>query len=83
MSPSVTVSFPDPLSYDAIVPMGAAWSVYDRDRIGTWIEDELGFLRRAHGAGVPVLGICFGAQALAAALGGKVVRAEDPRWGGP
>ena len=67
--PSVTVSFPDPLSYDAIVPMGAAWSVYDRDRIGTWIDDELGFLRRAHDAGVPVLGICFGAQALATAPG--------------
>ncbi|MGH3153845.1 MAG: type 1 glutamine amidotransferase [Streptosporangiaceae bacterium] len=79
--PSVTVSFPDPLSYDAIVPMGAAWSVYDRDRIGTWIDDELAFLRRAHDAGVPVLGICFGGQALAAALGGQVIRAERPEVG--
>jgi GMP synthase-like glutamine amidotransferase len=79
--PSVTVPFPDPLSYDAIVPMGAAWSVYDRDRIGTWIDDELGFLRRAHDAGVPVLGICFGAQAHAAALGGQVIRAERPEVG--
>jgi GMP synthase-like glutamine amidotransferase len=79
--PSVTVSFPDPLSYDAIVPMGAAWSVYDRDRIGTWIDGELSFLRRAHDAGVPVLGICFGAQALAAALGGQVIRAERPEVG--
>jgi GMP synthase-like glutamine amidotransferase len=79
--PSVTVTFPDPLSYDAIVPMGAAWSVYDRDRIGTWIDDELAFLRRAHDAGVPVLGICFGGQALAAALGGQVIRAERPEVG--
>jgi len=55
--------------------------VYDRDRIGTWIDDELGFLRRAHDAGVPVLGICFGAQALAAALGGTVIRAERPEVG--
>lgn len=79
--PSVTAAFPDPLAFDAIVPMGAAWSVYDHDRIGTWIGDELDFLRRAHGAGVPVLGICFGGQALAAALGGMVVRAGRPEIG--
>ena len=79
--PSVTAAFPDPLAFDAIVPMGAAWSVYDHDRIGTWIGEELDFLRRAHGAGVPVLGICFGGQALAAALGGMVVRAGRPEIG--
>ena len=79
--PSVTVAFPDPLAFDAVVPMGAAWSVYDHDSIGTWIGDELDFLRRAHDAGVPVLGICFGGQALAAALGGKVVRAGRPEVG--
>lgn len=79
--PSVTVAFPDPLAFDAIVPMGAAWSVYDRDRIGTWIGDELDFIRRAHEAGVPVLGICFGGQALAAALGGTVIRAVRPEIG--
>jgi GMP synthase-like glutamine amidotransferase len=37
-----------------------------------WIAAELRFLRAAHDAGVPVLGICFGGQALAAALGGTV-----------
>jgi GMP synthase-like glutamine amidotransferase len=79
--PSVTVTFPDPLAFDAIVPMGAAWSVYDQDRIGAWIGDELEFLRHAHEAGVPMLGICFGGQALATALGGMVVRAERPEIG--
>ena len=80
-TPSVAVNFPDPLAFDAIVPMGSYWSVYDHDRIGTWVGDELNFLRRAHEAGVPVLGICFGGQALAAALGGQVVRAERPEVG--
>ena len=80
-APAVTATFPDPLAFDAIVPMGAAWSVYDHDRIGTWVGDELDFLRRAHDAGVPVLGICFGGQALATALGGAVVRAERPEIG--
>ena len=79
--PGVTVTFPDPLTFDAVVPMGAAWSVYDHERIGSWIGDELDFLRRAHKAGVPVLGICFGGQALAAALGGTVVRADRPEIG--
>ena len=79
--PSVAVTFPDPLAFDAIVSMGAAWSVYDHDRIGSWVGDELDFLRRAHQAGVPVLGICFGGQALATALGGMVVRAEQPEIG--
>jgi GMP synthase-like glutamine amidotransferase len=37
-----------------------------------WIHDEISFLRTAHAKDVAVLGICFGAQALATALGGRV-----------
>ena len=80
-SPDVTVEFPDPRDYDAIVPMGAPWSVYDVATIGSWIGAEMDFLREAHEAGVPVLGICFGGQALAAALGGSVQRAPAPEIG--
>jgi GMP synthase-like glutamine amidotransferase len=80
-APDVEVRFPDPTSYDAIVPMGAPWSVYDEATIGAWVLEELTFLRRAQEAGVPVLGICFGAQALAAALGGSVERAPEPEIG--
>jgi GMP synthase-like glutamine amidotransferase len=57
---------------DHIIVLGAKWSVYDEATIGAWIGDELAWLRRADQAGVPVLGICFGAQALSAALGGRV-----------
>ena len=39
------------------------------------------WLRAADAAGVPVLGICFGAQALAAALGGSVHRLAKPEVG--
>jgi GMP synthase-like glutamine amidotransferase len=80
-TPDVTVAFPDPAAFDAIVPMGAPWSVYDEARIGSWVGTELAFLRRAVAAGVPVLGICFGGQALAAALGGRVERAAGPEIG--
>jgi GMP synthase-like glutamine amidotransferase len=63
---------PDLNEIDHVIVLGAVWSVYDHEQIGHWIEDELGWLRAADAAGVPVLGICFGAQALAAAFGGEV-----------
>jgi GMP synthase-like glutamine amidotransferase len=53
---------------DHLVVLGAAWSAYDADH---GVAEELGWLRAADAAGIPVLGICFGAQALAAALGGR------------
>jgi GMP synthase-like glutamine amidotransferase len=80
-SPSVAAEFPDPASYDAIVYFGAAWSVYDSEAVGTWIADEIAVARAAHSLGVPQLGICFGGQMLAAALGGSVARAPEPEIG--
>jgi GMP synthase-like glutamine amidotransferase len=80
-SPDVTVTFPDPLGYDAVVAFGAAWAVYDEAAIGTWIHDEISFTRRAIAGGVPFLGICFGGQMLATALGGQVARAPEPEIG--
>jgi GMP synthase-like glutamine amidotransferase len=80
-APGVEVRFPDPLDYDVIVPMGAPWSVYDEATIGVWVLEEIGLLRRAHDAGVPILGICFGGQALATALGGTVERAPEAEIG--
>jgi GMP synthase-like glutamine amidotransferase len=63
---------PDPAGADHIVLLGATWSVYDTDPARAWIAAELAWLRRADAAGVPVLGICFGAQALATVFGGEV-----------
>jgi GMP synthase-like glutamine amidotransferase len=80
-SPDVTVTFPDPAGYDAVVAFGAAWAVYDKAAIGTWIGDEIAFTRSALAAGVPVLGICFGGQMLAEAAGGQVTRAPRPEIG--
>ncbi|MET8980036.1 type 1 glutamine amidotransferase [Streptomyces sp. NPDC004539] len=79
--PAVRFDFPDLSDYRLVVALGAPWSVYDDASVGTWIEGELGLLRAAHAADVPVLGICFGAQALATALGGAVARSPEPEIG--
>jgi GMP synthase-like glutamine amidotransferase len=45
----------------------------------SWVAAEVDFLRRAIDAGTPVLGLCFGGQALAAAAGARVVAADPPQ----
>lgn len=77
--PVLGVRFPDPADYAAIVPLGARWAVYD-DRL-PWIADEMALLRGALTAGVGVLGVCFGGQLLARALGGTVARSPEPEIG--
>lgn len=80
LAPGVQTEFPDFTQFDAVVPMGAPWSAYD-EIIGTWVVPELEQLRRADEAGVPVLGICFGGQLLAAAHGGSVMLSSSPEIG--
>jgi GMP synthase-like glutamine amidotransferase len=62
--------------------LGSTSSVYDDGEARAWIDEDLAWLRRADAAGVPILGICFGAQLLAAAFGGTVEPAggEEIGW---
>jgi GMP synthase-like glutamine amidotransferase len=79
-SPIGSPEFPDPEEFDLIVVYGSRWSVYDDD-VAHWVVPELDLLRRADGAGVPVLGLCFGGQMLSAAHGGLVAAADRPEIG--
>jgi len=66
---------------DHIVVLGANSSVYESGPGRGWIDAELTWLRQADAAGVPVLGICFGAQALCSAHGGGVQAADQEEIG--
>ena len=73
--------FPDASDHDVLVLTGSPWSLYDTESIGSWIGREVAMVREAHDAGVRVLGLCFGAQVLSAALGGEVTRSDTPEFG--
>lgn len=78
--PGVDFDFPDPRDYDAVLVLGARWSVYS-DEVASWVKPELELLRTADESGVPVFGICFGAQMLAHAHGGEVAASPAPEIG--
>ena len=59
--------------FDAVVSLGSEQSATQSDV--PWVAREIEVLARAHDSRIPLLGICFGGQALAKALGGMVARA--------
>lgn len=65
---------------DLVVSMGSSWSTYWENHAGP-ISAEQGLIRQALKDGIPVLGICFGGQQLATALGGTVTNAQSPEIG--
>jgi GMP synthase-like glutamine amidotransferase len=65
---------------DLVVLLGSDWSVYWRE-IEYEVSAESDFVHTAVRKGIPVLGICFGAQLVSHAFGGKVSRAPQPELG--
>lgn len=70
-------ALPAPDMLEAVLITGSPAGVYDDE---PWIAPLSEFIRDAAAAGLPQVGICFGHQILAEALGGKVVKSEKG-WG--
>jgi GMP synthase-like glutamine amidotransferase len=64
---------PDLDFIDLIVAMGGPMSVTEEDRF-PWLIAEKFFIHDAIIRGIPVLGICLGAQLIAGAMGARVYR---------
>ena len=79
--PNVTFTFPDFNDFDVIVPLGAPWGAWDDACIGNWLTPEIEWIRAAVSSGKPVLGICFGGQLIARAMGGSVAPAPKGEIG--
>ena len=79
--PNVKFEFPNADDYDVIVPLGAPWGAWDDACIGNWLTPEVAWIRDAAMSGKPILGICFGGQLLARALGGSVAPAPKSEVG--
>ena len=71
-------ALPDPATLEATLVMGSSAGVYDTEH--AWMEPLRGFVRGAYAARTPMLGICFGHQIIADALGGEV-RKSEKGWG--
>lgn len=68
--------WPDAGAFDAAIITGSAAGVYEGDG---WIGELLDWIRAAKGQ-TKLVGVCFGHQAMAQALGGRVEK-SDRGWG--
>jgi GMP synthase-like glutamine amidotransferase len=70
---------PDPSGYEFVVSLGSPYS--PRDMHEPAVVEELKLIDASVEREVPVLGLCFGGEALSAVLGGRVERAPVPELG--
>lgn len=66
-----SAALPDPRSVDLVIAMGGPMSVND-EREYPWLGREKAFIEAAIRHGLPVVGVCLGAQLIARALGARV-----------
>ncbi len=79
-TPVYLEAFPHPGEFEMLVVMGGPMSIH-QEREFPWLAQEKRFIRAAIDDGKRVLGICLGAQLLADALGGEVMRGPEPEIG--
>ena len=70
-------NLPNETNHDGIVILGSPHSVYEDL---PWINELVGFVQNAAKQKIPQIGICFGHQLIAKAMGGYVAKAPQG-WG--
>jgi GMP synthase-like glutamine amidotransferase len=73
------VAAPDLTNYSFVASLGSPYGPNDTHE--TAVVEELKLIEAAVRSEIPVLGLCFGGEALAAVLGGRVERAPVPELG--
>ncbi|WP_169253643.1 type 1 glutamine amidotransferase [Brevibacterium sp. 'Marine'] len=76
LRPHLGEPIPHQVDVDALVVMGGQMNALADDD-HPWLEDIRRLYRTCVGSGLPVLGICLGAQLLATAFGGEVEISSD------
>lgn len=71
---------PSPDEFDALMVFGGPMNVDEEERY-PWLGPETAAIRAAALGGMPVLGVCLGAQLLAKALGARVTKCQEPEVG--
>ena len=66
--------------YDGLVVLGGGQNVAEQQRY-PYLTGEIALIAAWHAGGRPLLGVCLGAQLLAAATGGTVTRLPVPQVG--
>lgn len=75
-----TQEWPELAGFDLVLTLGSEWSVY-WPHVSRPVAAEKTLVGEVHARRVPLLGICFGQQVMAAALGGAVLAATEPEIG--
>ena len=73
-------ALPTTRDFDGLIVMGGPMGAYD-DHQYPWMAPEKELLGRVVAAGLPVLGVCLGAQLLAAVLGATVGKSPQRELG--
>ena len=76
----LNLNFPDTSEFDFIISFGSFYSAYDPE-VATWVDAEEVLITNSLDKEVPFLGVCFGGQVLAKAVGGSVEKSDELELG--
>lgn len=76
----LNVDYPEVKEIDLLIILGGPMNIYD-EKMYPWLATEKEFIAKAIKEGIPIVGICLGAQLLADQLGGQVFKNKQKEIG--